>query len=217
MTTRTPIAAGWLHVREPRPEKDIPPLTLLDQTGEREGTWRYATTDGRKVILLGEVRDVGEGDRRPCEIEPDLVDAVLEELGLGARKREGDWVVPISLRCPREIVLAVRGDQIRVESELVSWDEIGPDEERALALFLCRAQAGLRFVRCERGGNRVVVASRLRADELETGLAHALAAVLAAGRMLAGEASALLLPEVAAEYLGYLGEENEIAHETPRI
>ena len=96
-----------------------------------------------------------------------------------------------------------------LEAVLASWDQIGPREQLALAGFLCRAQAGLRFARCELNEKQALAAASLAAADVEAGLPHAVAAVLAATRLLAREAAALLNAEVAEGYLRFLavGEE----------
>jgi hypothetical protein len=186
----------------------------LRQTASLPGTWRLTRLDAGRVELLGEVCEPANG---PRELAGDAIDAALEELGLAWKRREANWVVPASARCPQEVVLSVREDQLRVESVLVSWDEIGEEEHQALAWFLCRAQAALRFGRCELEEERAIVAGQLQSGEVEVGLTHVLGSVLAASRALGRPVAALLQPGLAGAYLGFLTNGSEILAGVSRI
>jgi len=220
VTTRTsvPIAPGWLHRREPTPERDgASPQLLLEETARLPGTFRLALVGGC-VELLGETPEA-PFPAKPVEeavVEEEVVGA-LEDCGLPYKRRELGWVVPPGGQRSVEVVLTPREGGLRIESVLAGWDEIGGAQREALARLLCRAQGQLRFARCELNEARAVVAANLRAGEIETGSAHAVAAVLAAARLLGREASALLLAEVAEGYEAFFASEAEKRPEANRM
>lgn len=147
----------------------------------------------------------------------DAIPTLLDELGLGAKARESDWVVPVSPRVPREIVLAEEGDEVRISSVLVGWDEIGAEEEQALLMFLRRAEGELRCVRLKVENKQAVVETRLAVRDLDAQLSGAIGVVLAASRALAQEAATLLLPQVAVAFRRFQTVPLEIVEGHARI
>jgi hypothetical protein len=71
-----------------------------------------------------------------------VIDELLLDLGLTVKQRDGGWAVSPA-QC--DVVVRQAGDEVRVEATLATWDEIGAEEERALAAFLRRAEAELPF------------------------------------------------------------------------
>jgi hypothetical protein len=212
MNTRAcfPIASGWLHRRERLPDRDgASPHLLLEETARLPGTFRLALVGGCVELL-------GEACEGPCpsttigeEVTEEVVAGALESAGLPHKRREPGWVIPPGSQRLREVVLTPLAGGLRIESVLGSWDEVGPAEREAMARLLCRAQAQLRFARCELNDEQAVVAARLTAREIETGLPHAAAAILAAARLLSREVGALLLPEVAEGYMRFISSRAE--------
>jgi hypothetical protein len=133
------------------------------------------------------------------------VESALEEVGLPWRRRAEGWVVPAGASLPREITLRPLPGGLRVEAILLAWDELGEAELAALAWFLCRAQHGLRFARCELADRQARVAALVRVEELGSALPHALMGVATGTRLLAREVGALLLPELARAYVEFFG------------
>jgi hypothetical protein len=203
----TASAADWRHLRRPRPDlAGQAPAGLLALSAGLPGNLRYGTAPG-SVLLLGEVCGSGDLDTplpSLAEAEVEEVEAALDAAGWPWRRRADCWAIPAGGRLPREVRVWRDGGGVLVESVLVGPDEaseLGP----ALAAFLCRAQLGLRFARCERLGGRVRLASRVGALGLEQALPHAVGGVVAGARALAGEARALLLPDLGEAYLHFFG------------
>jgi hypothetical protein len=142
-------------------------------------------------------------------VEDEVVESALDGSGFAWKRRESGWVIPASSQLAREIQITRVDEGVRVEAVLVAWDEIGSVEQQALAMFLDRAQRGLRFVRCQMDERQARVTAPVPAAELETGLAHAVGAVAAGVRLLTREAGTLLLPEAARVFLQFHGTEHE--------
>jgi hypothetical protein len=68
---------------------------------------------------------------------------------------------------------------------------------------LCAAQAGLWFARCEINRHSARAISQVSTASLEDDLPHSLLGVGSATRLIAEEAEALLVAEVAMAYLRY--------------
>lgn len=147
----------------------------------------------------------------------EAIPTLLDELGLGCKAREAEWVVPVSPRVPREIVLTEDGSEVRVRTVLVGWDEIGAEEEGALAIFLARAGSELRGVWVQSENKQVVVETRVPTSDLDAGLSTAIGAVLAASRALAQGVATLLVPQVAAAYRQFQSSSHEIVSAQSRI
>jgi hypothetical protein len=154
---------------------------------------------------------------RPEEIEEGLVESALEEAGLPCKRREAGWVVPAGGLRLREIALTPESGGLRVEAVLASWDEISATQREALERFLRSGETGLRSARCEQSKGQALAFVLVAAGDLEAHLPHAVAAVLAAVRLLAREAGALLSTEVADAYLRFFAQGSEMAGATGRI
>lgn len=202
-------AEGWYLLRRACPAlAGAEPAVLLERTARLAGHFRYAL-DRSGVVLIGEVRDpdlatAASAEELPSgEAEPDVgeaVEAALEQTGFAWKRREVGWAVPADRVLAREIQVVPEAGGVRVRAVLTEWDEIGTDESAALAWFLCRAQAGLRFVRCELDGRQASVGARVRAGAIEELLPHCVGGAAAAVRALAREVGALLVPEIARAY-----------------
>jgi len=208
--------------RQARPELAGMSMTeLLAQTAMLPGTNRLA------LVAEGRAEEIGEllsgparlaGPTAEGEPETDVVGAILDELGFAYKRREAGWYVQASARCPQEISLTPTGNGgLRVEAVLASWEEIGDVEKLALARFLCRAQVGLRFARCELQDRQAVAAALLFAEEVESGLGDVLLAVQSAVGRVAREASALLAPDLAAAYVSFFSSGEETPNAAGRI
>ena len=134
--------------------------------------------------------------------EEEIIEDILDEMGLPWKRREGGWVVPASPRRPREVVVSTAPEGLRVEAELCSWDTLGETERQALSLVLEKASASLRGVRCAVEAGRATVT----ATAIETGLRAAIADVLVGSKALAREASALLAPATAGEVVRFFAD-----------
>jgi hypothetical protein len=216
-------AGGWSTLRRPEPSLTVMSAAdLLARTAGLPGNLRYITGKDGGIELLGEVPgEAGETpgdpahetlgrllagpDDREALPEEEPLEAALEAAGLAWCRRETAWAVPASAGLPRELQITPEPGAVRVAAALVEWDEIGEGEAAALARFLVAAQAWLRFARCELEGGAARVVSRAAAARLETDLAHSVLGVAAGCRLLAREASALLVPEVARHYLEFHG------------
>jgi hypothetical protein len=196
--TQSPLCPGWVHRREHQPEGGTP-LELLARTARLPGNSRLTLS----AELLAEVQEISSTPAASDEIEEDVVVGAVESAGLPCKRREPGWVVPVGAGRSVEVALVRVAGRLRVESVLMSWDEIGDIEQEALARFLCRAQSGLRFARCELHPKQVVVAANLTSADLESSLPHAVAAVVAAGRVLVHEVAALMSRELAQEYVNF--------------
>ena len=218
--TFTAEGGGWLVLRRPQPDlRGATPAELLARGQELPGNFRYVPDRDGAVHLLGEVRSLADGatldeaqerlawllDGALAGGEPaaEFLEAALEGSGLAWARREKGWAVPANDRLPRELHLGIIPGGVRVEAVLAEWDELGPAEREALALFLATAQAGLRGARCELNGQSARIAALVEAAHIDTGLGHALLAVAVACRQLARPAAALLAPDVAAAFLEY--------------
>jgi hypothetical protein len=220
------VRTRWLHFVRQRPEMArVDAQGLLDRTHHLPGNLRYGTSDGREVILVGEVRvphagevpDVAEGlegRTHPVAEETgdpaafgELVVAAFEESGLAWKRRDGGWVVPAGGPLVREVAVRPEGAGLRVEAVLVEWDEVGALEREAVARLLCRAQAGLRFCRAELLPNRARLTALLEERDVEGALADSVGGVAAGCLLLAREVGALLSIDVARVYLEFHGAE----------
>jgi hypothetical protein len=219
-TTFEAEGGGWLVLRRPQPSlRGATPAEWLARGQELPGNFRYVADHQGGVLLLGEVRSLAGGatlddtegrltrllDGPPAEGEPvaEALEAALEASGLAWARREKSWAVPANDRLPRELHVGAGSGGVRVDAVLAEWDEIGPAEHEALALFLATAQAGLRGARCQLDGQSARVAALVEADHVDTDLGHALQAVAVACRLLARPATALLTTQVAAAFLEF--------------
>jgi hypothetical protein len=197
---------GFRHVRAARPDcAGLNALGLLARTAGLPGVFRLTVRPGGVVEMLGEVREGAAGGPAGA-VEDGVVEGALEAAGAPFKRREPGWVVPAGGGRQVEVVVRPAEGGLRVEAVLAGWDEIGGVEREALAAFLCRAQAGLRFARCELGEKQALAAAGLAADDVEAVLPHALAAVLAAVRRTAREAGALLGRDFAEGYLRFFAD-----------
>jgi hypothetical protein len=131
----------------------------------------------------------------------ELIEDILSQAGLTFVRRESSWAVASTSGLPREVLISPVLGGITVESTLATWDAIGDESTDALAAFLETAQAGLRYGRCELRSHSAHVVSQIRTEDLGLQLMHGLRGVAAAIHVLAREASALLVPELAHIYL----------------
>lgn len=200
-------SGGWLHVQRPAPEMTgLAPITLLKHSAQLPGNFRYGSSDGVEVVLLGELRGQrGAADGETMQLEiGERIEAALETSGFAWKRREQTWVVPANERLPREIKIAQVSESIRIETVLIGWDEIGEFESLALGRLLCRAQFGLRFARCELDECQTSIAALVEPVFIERDLPDCLAGVAAGSRLLAREVGVLLAPEMARTYLAFL-------------
>jgi hypothetical protein len=219
-TTFEAEGGGWLVLRRPQPAlHGATPADLLARGRELPGNFRFVRDQDGGVSLLGEVRSLADGatledaeerllgllDGPPAGGEPaaETVEGALEASGLAWARREKGWAVPANDRLPRELHVGLTPAGVRVEAVLAEWDEIGPAEREALALFLTTAQAGLRGARCELDATSARVATLVEAAHVDGDLPRALPAVAVACRQLARPAAALLTPEAAAAFLEF--------------
>ena len=147
----------------------------------------------------------------------EIVEDILDEMGLPWKRREGGWVVPASAHRPREVMLSPSPEGLRVEAELCSWDTLGESEHRALSIVMEKASASLRYALCAVGAARATVSATLSAQAIEAGLRTAVGGVLVGSRTLAREASALLMPPVANEVLRFFAADGERKMDPERI
>ena len=147
----------------------------------------------------------------------EIVEDVLDEMGLPWKRREGGWVVPASAHRPREVMVRPSPEGLRVEAELCSWDALGESERRALSVVLDKASVCLRFARCAVESARATVTATLPTQAIEAGLRTAVGSVLVGSRTLSREASTLLAPNVADEVLRFFGADGERKLASERI
>jgi hypothetical protein len=133
----------------------------------------------------------------------EAIEAALDGSGFPWSRRPPDWPIAMKERLPREILVSPAPGGAGVRAVLAEWDDIAPACSEALALFLRAAQQGLRFARCEIDERQARVVAFAAAASLDADLPHALLGVAAGCELLAREAAALLLPEVAQMYLAF--------------
>jgi hypothetical protein len=131
----------------------------------------------------------------------DVVEDILTQSGLAYVRRDSAWAVAPAAGLPREILVQPHPGGVKVEAILTTWDTITSESNEALAEFLVTAEARLRWARCELSAHSAHVICQIRTEDLDLHLMHGLRGVAAAAQMLAREASALLVPELAHIYL----------------
>jgi hypothetical protein len=141
----------------------------------------------------------------------ELVETALGDSGFAWKRRDDHWVVPATERLPREVQVTRTPTGVRVQATLAEWDEAGATEMAALSCVLTRAQAELRFARCELEAGVARAVALVEADHLEADLAHSVGAVAAAVCLLANEVGALLTLAVARRVLDFFGGEKPAA------
>jgi hypothetical protein len=217
---------GWLVLRRPEPAlAGLSAAGLLARTARLPGNLRHAPAPGGGVELLGdlcydpaaEVFPVARArlrellTARPGREPPSegAVEAALDAAGLAWARREAGWVIPPAGPVPRELAVRRAPGGVRVEAVLAEWDALGEEPRAALARFLVAAQAGLRGARCERDDRGARICSWADARRLEADLGPSLRSVGGGCRLLAREARALLIPEVARAYGAFHGLSGE--------
>jgi hypothetical protein len=188
------IAVALRYVREDRsPECDV---VLMGEIPRAAGA---ALLDPRSVDAWL-ARQAGTHSEEEFPPEDVLADA-MDQTGLACVRRDALWAVPASPGLPRELLIQPRAGGVTVEGTLTTWESISSECADALAEFLVAAQAGLRWARCELRSHSAHVVCQTRSEHLGVYLVHAVHGVASAARMLAREASALLVPELAYIYL----------------
>ncbi|HJT76866.1 MAG TPA: hypothetical protein VJ739_06650 [Gemmataceae bacterium] len=217
--TYTAEGGGWLVYRRSEPAlARATPAELLAQGAKQAGNLRYVIDPRRGVLLTGEVRGldgltVDEARARldamregPAELPvpaDEVIEAALEASGLAWSRRDTAWAVPANEILPRELKIRSVPGGVKLEAVLAEWDEIMPECGEALARFLVAAQAGLRGARCEMDATTARVTALVGAEQIDSDFVHALMGVAAGCRLLARQAVALLLPDMARAYLAF--------------
>ncbi len=220
--TYTAEGGGWLVYRRLEPALDrATPAELLARGVKRAGNLRYVIDPRRGVLLTGEVRSLDgltveeararldamrEGPADGPMPADEVIEAALEASGLAWSRRDTAWAVPANEILPRELKIRSVPGGVRVDAALVEWDEIMPECSEALARFLVTAQAGLRGARCEIDASAARVAALVGTEQIDSDFVHALRGAAAGCRLLARQALALLLPDVARAYLAFQRE-----------
>jgi hypothetical protein len=218
----TAVATAWRHFQRPRPHLNgFGPAELLACTARLPGVLRYGLV-GNEVMLLGELRlprdanieeiiaqleglsQSSRDERTQSILAEEVVNATLEETGLGWKRRDSGWALPAGGSLPREIHLTPNGDGLHLEAILLEWDEAVEAEFQALAHLLCRAQLGLRFARCRLQPGQAAVEADIDTRHLAEALADGIGGVAAGARLLAREVAALLEPAAARAFLDFL-------------
>lgn len=208
---------GWVTLYREAPElQGKTSAELLEFARTLPGSLRpVAIGDG--VELVGEIRSDGGSatfdearQRLQRWLEPTLTDepvtpealeAALDSSGFAWTRREQNWAIAAGSTTPREIVLHLEPDGVRLEAVLCDWDAIDDVGQTALTEFLLAAQETLRGVRFHLDANRAVAVARADANHLDADVLHGLHAVANACRSMIREAAALLTPTVARGYL----------------
>ena len=152
-----------------------------------------------KTFTIGKRRELPQ---QPASPEYDeVLAAALDESSRSWTKRESDWTTPPTPDCPKEIRISSIGDEVSVEATLAAWDEITPASHEALAEFLRRAEAGVRFAHMQLKESSAVVVSRIEGTRIEADLHHGIGSVSAACRMFGRNAQALLQDDLAQAFL----------------
>jgi hypothetical protein len=216
--------ANWLTALKPEPAlAEQSAKALLERGARLRGNLRYVRAAlAAEVMLMGDARlqdgslsfeEAEDRLRRLLEFpqaetgagtDEEVIEAALESSGLRWTRRETTWAVPATEYLVRELHVLSVPEGVRVEALLVQWDEpMGEAAAEALPLFLCAGQAGLRFARCELAERAARIVSLADTAHVETELEHSLRSVAAGCRLLAREAQALLVPEVARAFLDF--------------
>jgi hypothetical protein len=133
----------------------------------------------------------------------DEIEIALQASALPWSRRGEEWVIPAGDHLPRELHIRATDNGVRVEADLMEWDEIADESREAMALFLSRAEGDLR--RChgelvERSARLVAVVSE---TDLELSLPAALRGMAQGCRGMARAVRALLSPAMARAYLDF--------------
>jgi len=137
------------------------------------------------------------------------VEMTLDADGWAWTRRDAGWAVPSAGEVTREIRVIPTDDGVRLDAVLIEWDEAAAESREALALFLKRAERDVPGVGCSLDGTLARLSANVPAGQIECRLGEALRSMFAGCRLLAAGARALLSPELARQYLSFLGEKTE--------
>jgi len=150
----------------------------------------------------------GAGGRQTLAAPDDeQVETALAEAGFAFARRDEAWIVPTSSGQACEIVVRTLPGGALVYAAFPPAAESGEEElettsSAAVQEYLCRAQGGLRFARCELEGSALRIASRAEVEFLESDMRHAVCAVATACELLLPQIRALRAePALARAYL----------------
>ena len=135
-------------------------------------------------------------------LDAEQIEMALDGAGLPWTRRESGWAVTPPDGAGRELLVRA-ADGLLVDAVLAEWDEAAPESLAALKLFLERAQASIRGVRCTIEGTQARILAEVSAEEIEGELPRAIQVVSAGCRFLAREARALLEADLARQYLAF--------------
>jgi hypothetical protein len=152
-----------------------------------------------KKLAIGKRRKLARQPATPKYDE--VIAAALDESGRTWAQRESGWATPPTPDCPEEIRISSIGDEVSVEATLAAWAEITPASRKAMAEFLRRAQAGVRFAHMQLAESSAVVVWRIQGTRIETELHHGIGSVSVACRMFSRNAQALLQDDLARAFL----------------
>ena len=222
---------GWVSVRIAGSETDsseIGAALSREASDNLPYNFRYALQDDQ-VFIQGDLRGdlaltAAESKRRLQAIASDRLDIgdqildedeiafALAQFELEWERDEEQWQTTFTwsggTRC--ELVAEATTGGVRVSTILAKWEgTLDSVCKVALVKFLGHANARLRFVRLLIGEQQALADSTAMADRLESELPDSVFAVAAAFQAIAREVDALLLPEMASQYI-------EINSEYPR-
>jgi hypothetical protein len=133
-------------------------------------------------------------------IDPEQIEMALDSAGLPWTRRDNGWAVTAD-GAGRELLVRPHEGGLQVDAILVEWEDAAPEALAALGCFLERAEQHLRGAHCRIEGTHARLLAEVSADQMESGLPHALQAVSFGCRSLAREARALLEVDLARQYL----------------
>jgi len=140
------------------------------------------------------------------------VEMTLDAAGWVFTRRDGAWAVPAAGEVAREIRIMPTDTGIHLDAVLIEWDEAEAESREALALFLKMAGRDVPGVDCSLDGTLARLSAKVPTEQIESRLGEVLRSMSTGCRLLAPGARALLSPELARQYLSFLGASRE---ETP--
>jgi hypothetical protein len=138
------------------------------------------------------------------------IEMTLAAAGFAWTRRGDTWAVPTAGEVTREIRLTSTDDALHLDAVLIEWDEITEESREALTLFLKMAGRDVAGVDCSLDGTQARLSAMVPVDAKEDRLGGVLRAMSAGCRLLARGARALLSPDLARQYLSFLGAGREV-------
>jgi hypothetical protein len=135
------------------------------------------------------------------EYVAEVIESVMAELGLEATRRDAAWVVAGTAGV--ELVVSRTSEGAVVRAKLADLDGATAECRAAVAEFLLRAAAGMKFVTVAVRDQAASIEARASGADFDVELGRAIQAAARAASLLVQETQALVRPELARAYLQY--------------